>query len=504
MAEWCPSLLQVLLPATTAGVSAAIILCWTIRRTAKSRRERGYERLPAYNNTTTNGALGGAIDGAETDDDDDEFAEHLSLRRTISRTPMDHHIQADKPRAEFVAMILELVCIVGIIAAQLVGFTNAPNSNWTTLVPAAVWAYTQILVVIRLVYSSTDTDVSDLWDHTVWLYLFNFLFLVVPFRSQLLHGESGLPEVLMFVRFTLAFILCIIAVSVRKGGSAVVQDVVDGLEPSREPVASLFSLASFSWVDGIVWQGYWKPFVLDDIWNLRNDDIALSALTSFRQTKYAKSPSSGTSFSADSFRKTAYLGYTLVKHFQRDLIIQALWAAFASLFVFAPTLLLRVILEYIESPKDTPKNVAWLFVALLLFTDSIVAVGNGQALFIGRRICIRLRAVIIGEIYSKALRRKAAAGAEKELGETKKEGKDDEKSDGQSNAGAIITLMSVDSFKVSEVCAYLHFLVRNLSFPSRGAGTHYLYRLLPFRFRSLWRWSCCTRSWVGVRLLVSA
>lgn len=157
-------------------------------------------------------------------------------------------------------------------------------------------------------------------------------------------------------------------------------------------------------------------------------------------------------------RKTAGLAWTLVKHFKKDLIAQSLWAAFASLFIFAPTLLLRVILEYVEHPDDTPVNVAWLFVTLLLVTAGIVAIGNGQALFIGRRICIRLRAVIIGEVYSKALRRKAAAGVDKDLGAEK--GEEGSEEDGQTNAGAIINLMSVDSFKVSEVCAYLHFLVR--------------------------------------------
>jgi hypothetical protein len=134
-----------------------------------------------------------------------------------------------------------------------------------------------------------------------------------------------------------------------------------------------------------------------------------------------------------------------------------------------------VILQYVQSPEDTPKNVAWLFVVLLFVAASISAIGNGQALFIGRRICIRLRAVIIGEVYAKALRRKAAAGADKELGKKdekkkkKKDGKkltdtDDkdekDKHDGdQANVGAIINLMAVDSFKVAEVCAYLHYLV---------------------------------------------
>jgi len=265
-----------------------MILCWAIRRTLKSRRERGYERLPSHTANTTNNALG-TIDDDETNDDD-EFAEHLSLRHTISRTPMDQrHILVGEPRAELVAVILELACIMGIIVAHLIGFADAPRRNWITLVPAVAWAYALVLVTIRLVYASADTDVSDLCDHTACLYLFNFLLLTIPFRSQLLHGESGLPEVLMVVQFSLASILCIVVVSVKKGGSAIVQAVSDGLEPSREPMASLFSLASFSWVDGIVWKGFWKPLTLDDIWNLRNDDIAISVLTSFRQTKYTLS-----------------------------------------------------------------------------------------------------------------------------------------------------------------------------------------------------------------------
>lgn len=152
------------------------------------------------------------------------------------------------------------------------------------------------------------------------------------------------------------------------------------------------------------------------------------------------------------------------------------------MFTFAPTLLLRVILQYVQAPEDTPKNVAWLFVVLLFVSATISAIGSGQALFIGRRICIRLRAVIIGEVYAKALRRKAAAGADRALGKKEKKkvdgkklseanGKEDEGEDEgeQANVGAIINLMAVDPPKVAEVCAYLHFLVCN-SIP-QGLGT---------------------------------
>lgn len=130
---------------------------------------------------------------------------------------------------------------------------------------------------------------------------------------------------------------------------------------------------------------------------------------------------------------------------------------------------------------------------------------DGQALWIGRKISLRLKAITVGEIYAKALRRKAASqndtvlGEEKDKKDKKKDKKNDhpkrrgllkrlldifgcgqseenpedaptteeppvleaaskEISDEQANVGTIINLMSVDSFKLSEVTAYLHFL----------------------------------------------
>ena len=126
--------------------------------------------------------------------------------------------------------------------------------------------------------------------------------------------------------------------------------------------------------------------------------------------------------------------------------MQALWQIIGAGFTFAPTILLRGILEYVQSPQDIPTNVAWLFVVLLFVTAVIQATGQGQALHIGRRITIRLRAVIIGEIYTKALKRKVAAGTDTAFGEKKgqvKDGKgpEGEGDGGQANVGAIINLM---------------------------------------------------------------
>jgi ABC-type multidrug transport system fused ATPase/permease subunit len=274
--------------------------------------------------------------------------------------------------------------------------------------------------------------------------------------------------------FVLVSLLFLIALCSRKGNKAVELEYEGDILPAREPVASVFSLATFSWVDSIVWTGYKKTYELTDVWNLSSKDKAAAVIANYRQVK-----------------RTSSLAYHLLKHFKRGLLIQAGWAAISGFLTFAPTLLLKAILEYIEKPDLTPVNAAWFYVILLFVSGSLSALADGQALWIGRKICIRLRAVIIGEIYAKALKRRAAATTDKVLGEEKKKeeqgeepkglkriftfGKKKDKaagstkqkdaskpgSDAQVTTGAIINLMAVDAFKVSEICAYLHFLWAN-------------------------------------------
>lgn len=194
-------------------------------------------------------------------------------------------IKLDKPPAEKIAVIVEILCLLGLIGVYLSEFVLSGTTNWLSLIPLATWLYTLGLVVIRLSHSGKQDTFGHLWDHTALIYLFNFICLTVPFRSALIHPETRLQEIFMSSKFALVGLLCIITVSVRRGNSVVVQEVHGDMEPSREPLASLFSLASFSWVDGIVWQGYWTPLKLEDVWALRNDDVAMAVLSNFRQTK---------------------------------------------------------------------------------------------------------------------------------------------------------------------------------------------------------------------------
>jgi len=395
-----------------------------------------------------------------------------TIREVISQSN-ESVMEVDRPKGEVIVSVLEIIALAGEIGVHLAALLTPAGIRGRTLPAVAellAWSYILALVAARHVLASVEKRGSpNLWNQTAMLYGVQWMCAVLIFRSIIIHPRTGAIQGLAIADFALASVLLLITLTSRKGNRPVALEHVDGLQPSREPLASLLSIATFSWVDAIVWHGYKKTYEIEAVWNLAPRDKAATVLANFRQLK-----------------KTTKLALHLLRYFKRDLLIQGAWAIGNGFLTFVPTLLLKAILEYVENPQDTPVNAAWFYVVLLACSAIAEGVTNGQGLWRGRKICIRLHAIIVGEVYAKALKRKAAAASDTVLGEEKKT---DEKttdytttmkakirslgrkqkaknqkppaknnSDSQVNTGTIINLMAVDSFKLSEVCAYLHFL----------------------------------------------
>lgn len=493
------SYLQTLFPLIVCGTSFIYLLLQLYDAVQTSRHHHAYASLddtddywlrrnPPYND----------VDGGTESDSEDEFERnaHLALHPTISRQTKST-IAVDKPRGELVVVILEETAVIaelGIhIAAYLTGAWG-DKGKIAAIANIAEWAYIATLASLRLLFSSTSrVSFPRLWYHTAFIYGFQWCFTILMFRSAIIHPRSPLSQKLMITDFSLTSLLLLIALTSRKGNKAVELEYEGDIEPAREPIASVLSLATFGWVDAIVWKGFRKTYELPDVWNLAPKDKSAAVIANYRQVK-----------------KTSALAYHLLKYFKRGLFIQGSWAVLSGFLTFAPTLLLKAILEYIETPEFTPENAAWFYVILLFVSGCASALADGQSLWIGRKICIRIRAVIIGEIYAKALKRRAAAGADKVLGQEKKAStkesepkrlkrimtfgrkkkkkateapkQEDEinpESEAQVTTGAIINLMAVDAFKVSEISAYLHFLWANTPVQVVVAVT-LLYRILGY------------------------
>lgn len=487
MAHVVYSYLFILFPLILCGISAGLLALQLLRLGQESKYYHAYRllnnwhhvwdlRIPPPGGKPVEEQ--GRID--QIDDEIDRNAQ-LALHPTPSQVERTTYVEEDKPRFESLLVVIEVLATAGILGINIAALKTY---SWGGRRPAiaaiagvSTWSYIFALTLARLMFSTSTMTMPGLWLHTAVIYGLNWLCVLLLFRSYIIHPHSQLSEGLMISYFVLNSVLFVIMLSSRKGNRTIELEYEGDIPPAREPMASVFSLATFSWVDPIVYQGYKKTVELSDVWNLAPTDKAAVVLSNYRQIK-----------------KTTALSWHLLSHFRGPLIIQAVWAALAGAFTFAPPLLLQKILEYVEAPEDTPKNSAWFFVILLFVVGIFGAVADGQALWTGRHICIQLRAVIVGEIYAKALKRKAAANVdEKVLGQDKKKenvsqkqslwqrifgGKqktededesddtdandkqvDEQAQDGeQVSSGAIINLMAVDSFKVSEISAYLHFL----------------------------------------------
>lgn len=450
-------------------------LAWRGARAAFRKSDtKAYNQISPNDHTYDHTGL--PPDEGQLDTDDEEDLEinggRLALVKTTTKGSI---VQADIPRAQRISQVLEQLAIVALVAinstALITGTYVTSHGRIAALVGVINWVYALILTTLRLTTSKTKWRLSHLWDHTAVIYFSNWLFIVFIFRSVLIHPSSGLTQGLVIAEFAIVSFLFILAFTTRRGNKTVVLEWEDGIEPSREPLASLFSIGSFAWADDIMWKGWKQPLEIEHVWNLMPKDKAAAVLADYRQLK-----------------RTGGLAWHLLKFFKADLLKQCGLAVLASIFTFAPTLLLKAILQYVEQPDQAPRNVLWLYVIGLPVLDMVRSWGDGMALWIGRKICIRIRAVTVGEIYAKALRRKAATTKEKTLLEKKKTGgardsplsakekikrvlglknKDDKPVDSdkeglgddeQANMGTIINLMSVDSFKMAEITAYLHFL----------------------------------------------
>lgn len=466
------SYLQVIFPLTACGISLLLIVLRVAYQYVVSHQRVAYKVLPNNNVVSADTPNGQPVE-AENPDESDPMLSKATQNEESS-------LELDRPRGQSVLISVEIAALVAQVVMFVVVLSTDGWGHHGTL-PAVgrlvSWGYILFLGLVRLLLSTLDLDsLPRVWNHTATLYALQWLLTVFVFRSALIHPMSNRAMTFNVVEFALSSFLLAIALLSRRGNKAVLVPREDGLEPPKHPMASLFSLATFSWLSPLIYKGYRQPLELEDIWNLTNSQKAVAVLEDFRH-----------------HQPKGKLMWRLLRYFYGTLLLQGAWTVFSNLFTFLPTVLLRAILQYVEDPRSTTPNAAWLFAILLFCSGSIQGIADGQALWVGRKLGLKLRAIIIGEIYAKALRRKAGASTESStkkapepvkgkkkskffsFGRKKKQQQQQQDAatdpelndtdnskeaepDQVANIGTIINLMAIDSFKVSEVGAYLHFL----------------------------------------------
>lgn len=189
------------------------------------------------------------------------------------------------------------------------------------------------------------------------------------------------------------------------------------VQPNPAEPRSIMARALFSHVVPIVLRHYKKPMQLRDIPALREDDTPSVSAANWRLAQIEDSAQKQKS--GKTGKKPTRLAFRLFWHFRYLFLLQSFWSVLAVAFSFGPPVGLLLLLQFIaqrkaqdkDSESSTPTHVAVLYVALMVVGQVGCSISQSQILNAGRRICIRLRALIITEIYCKALRRRDMSGA---------------------------------------------------------------------------------------------
>lgn len=411
--------------------------------------------------------------------------------------PHGYTVEVQKATIDRIKLSIEyliLLCQLGLsIALFIIPYFHEEFIFNVRLVKVIYWGYLSFIGSMRVAnMKKTNIRIPSLFAHSGVLYFFNIFPAVLIFRSVLVKHYDYWVKVYYIFNFLFSLSLFFLNVTAKVGDKpARVYVTNDKSDPSPETTSSILSFVCYSWIDKLIWKGYKSYVEYDDIWSLREDDYALHVLKGF-----------------EAFKTTTRFSIKIFQHFKFLFFLQALYAILDAFIIFLPTLLLKKVLEYVADPTSAPKNVAWTLVVLMPLSKIVESACSGCSLFLGRRVCVRMRSVIIGEVYAKALRRKitvSKVSKDPEESDKKDQDKSDESTEDKSDTteekktaelGAIINLMAIDAFKVSEVCGYLHFfssaivsifvclyLLYNLIGWSAWTGALVIFAFLPINYK---------------------
>ncbi|KAI5474447.1 ABC bile acid transporter [Pseudohyphozyma bogoriensis] len=399
-----------------------------------------------------------------------------------------------------VVNVVGAVLVMSGAVARLVADRDTVIGNWGAIVVAA-WAYTTLLTLLKLVVGyhtklrhytrpSRPHRVSPYYTtleaHIIPWFLVYTIISFFDIRSTLIHvgphGQVFTRSLAIFVLATLLFSIELFAprpsrFSSRSPNAPPPSETA--LPPTPEYNASLFSLLTFSFISPfMITSAFPKagspPVTLADVPDLRPDDKTARVLLAFRRD----------TASVPLFRKPT-LSVKLLWFFRQELLLQQFCSLIRVAVVAVPAMFLQAFLSVVgrraRREANAEVHVAVLYAFGMFFFQNIGSLAASQSLYLGRRMCIRLRSIVVGEIFTKALRRKDMAGsdsrsdkdkaADAESTEPTGEGEDsaespkEEKKEGdeaedneKATHGKVLNLISVDTYRVSEIASYLHFL----------------------------------------------
>ncbi|KAI7935028.1 hypothetical protein MJO29_016291 [Puccinia striiformis f. sp. tritici] len=404
-------------------------------------------------------------------------------------------------------------CTVGILATAVARYFISSDaragSNWL-LLPIMLWLCVSVISTMKLLIliqsiihhkPHPSPKYFQLEYRTVPIYLITFPLELLDTRSIILqhfagqHSAEATNQLMVIRLLTLALLLIanvlelgtprpttLLPGSPKDPSPTVISAASDPkiqrpgpLEPGR----SLFSLAYFFHTDSYLWRHKSTTATEESIPDVRVDDKSAAVLFRWKRDQAA--------YEADNI-KPSFLR-ALTWYFRYLLLSQQYFAYVNAVGSVLPPFFLQRIIGFISSKSSEnpePVHVALLYAFGMLATQVFLACSQSASLMIGRRLSVRLRALLITLIFTKSLRRTGVNPKVSEVVDSSDDGSSidskspsKEDSEGSASAGKITNLVSNDVASLAEIGAYLHCIWPETAVQIILAGI-YLYVLLGY------------------------
>ncbi|ORX96337.1 P-loop containing nucleoside triphosphate hydrolase protein [Basidiobolus meristosporus CBS 931.73] len=297
------------------------------------------------------------------------------------------------------------------------------------------WIYAVVLCFLN--YFKVEIPGLSANTHLNGFYFVSIVSTALRIRLNLVEDNLSLnnaQHVMLLILLINSIVLFFVSISISGDGiTKISKPSAKGVLPTPEESASILSLTTFSWMNAMIFKGYRKSIDMEDVYDLPENERSGYLCRKFDEESLELPNRS--------------LSFRLIYFFRRPILIQLAYTNLIILFTFSGPYFLKRILDYLEHPELYSREMAYLNVFGLLFGYVALSLASSQSLWIGRKVGNGLKALIIGEVYAKSLRRQDVSGTAQE-----------DNADEVSSLGKITNLMAVDAHKVAEICAYLNYL----------------------------------------------
>ena len=202
-------------------------------------------------------------------------------------------------------------------------------------------------------------------------------------------------------------------------------------KPSPEATASFPSRMLFTWFDGMVWRGWRRFLVNEDLWTLNPSERCRGVIpiwdANWDSQKKAKAPK----------KKPLSILNTLVSSFGGVFAASAILQLIYTIISFVSPQLVNLLIAYVES--DEPVWRGYLYTITLIAVTMLNTIINSQYFFFQYNIGLKIRTALTSAIYRKSLRLSGASRKEMTVGET-------------------TNLMAIDTQKFMDVVLFLNMI----------------------------------------------